>query len=74
MHTRIGAAGALRLHSMCRDLRQRRVDGILNSAMRGLSLPAAEAAAVILESKSDSHQNQKLAESSGEGQTLAAAR
>ena len=69
MHTRIGATGALRFDRMCRDLRQRRVDGILNGAARRLGLPAAEATAVILESKSDSHQSQKLAESLGEGQT-----
>ena len=51
MHTCIGAPGALRLDRMCRDLRQRRVDGILNGAVRRLGLPTAEPTAVILESR-----------------------
>ena len=45
----IGPARRVHAHRLARDLRERRLDRSLDAAGVGLELPAAEAAAVVLE-------------------------
>jgi len=55
VHAGVGAAGALRLHRVRRDLGQRGIHSVLHGAAAGLRLPAAEGAAVVFESQSNAH-------------------
>ena len=55
MHAGVGAPGADRVNGAACHLRKRPFQRVLHGAALGLSLPAAETAAVVLNAQCDSH-------------------
>ena len=55
MHAGVSAPGADRVYRRTRDLRERCLETILYRATVGLRLPAAKAAAFVLDAQCDAH-------------------